>query len=67
MLNVLAMNMYSHTACALRVYPLSQVWEMYKKAEASFWTAEELDLAHDQKVRNAVPTPLLGCTHCGSI
>ena len=23
------------------------VWEMYKKAEASFWTAEELDLAHD--------------------
>jgi ribonucleoside-diphosphate reductase beta chain len=23
---------------------------MYKKAEASFWTAEELDLAHDQKV-----------------
>jgi len=25
------------------------VWEMYKKAEASFWTAEELDLAHDHK------------------
>jgi len=25
-----------------------QVWEMYKKAEASFWTAEEIDLAHDQ-------------------
>jgi hypothetical protein len=24
---------------------------MYKKAEASFWTAEELDLAHDYKVR----------------
>ena len=24
-------------------YP--QVWEMYKKAEASFWTAEEIDLA----------------------
>lgn len=22
-----------------------QVWEMYKKAEASFWTAEEIDLA----------------------
>ena len=22
---------------------------MYKKAEASFWTAEELDLAHDHK------------------
>merc|ERR1719272_2028309 len=26
-------------------YP--RVWEMYKKAEASFWTAEEIDLAHD--------------------
>lgn len=26
-----------------------KVWEMYKKAEASFWTAEELDLAHDLK------------------
>lgn len=24
-----------------------KVWQMYKKAEASFWTAEELDLAHD--------------------
>jgi ribonucleotide reductase beta subunit family protein with ferritin-like domain len=23
------------------------VWDMYKKAEASFWTAEELDLTHD--------------------
>jgi len=26
-----------------------EVWEMYKKAEASFWTAEEIDLAEDQK------------------
>ena len=26
---------------------------MYKKAEASFWTAEELDLAHDFKVGTA--------------
>lgn len=25
----------------------SDVWEMYKKAEASFWTAEEIDLASD--------------------
>jgi len=24
-----------------------KIWEMYKKHEASFWTAEELDLAHD--------------------
>jgi len=31
------------------LFPLKhpQVWEMYKKAEASFWTAEEIDLAHD--------------------
>ncbi|XP_078447227.1 ferritin/ribonucleotide reductase-like family protein [Wolffia australiana] len=26
-------------------YP--EIWEMYKKAEASFWTAEEVDLSHD--------------------
>ncbi|KAL2509019.1 Ribonucleoside-diphosphate reductase small chain A [Forsythia ovata] len=26
-------------------YP--QLWEMYKKAEASFWTAEEVDLSQD--------------------
>lgn len=25
------------------------IWNMYKKAEASFWTAEEIDLSHDQK------------------
>merc|ERR1719172_359450 len=28
-------------------YP--QIWEMYKKAEASFWTAEEVDLSSDMK------------------
>jgi len=28
-------------------YP--QVWEMYKKHEASFWTAEEVDLSQDNK------------------
>jgi ribonucleoside-diphosphate reductase beta chain len=28
-------------------YP--QIWEMYKKSEASFWTAEEIDLSDDQK------------------
>lgn len=27
----------------------NHIWEMYKKAMASFWTAEELDLAHDLK------------------
>jgi ribonucleoside-diphosphate reductase subunit M2 len=25
----------------------SQIWQMYKKAEASFWTAEEIDLSKD--------------------
>ena len=25
------------------------IWKMYKQAEASFWTAEEIDLSHDQK------------------
>lgn len=25
------------------------IWEMYKKHEASFWTAEEIDLSHDSK------------------
>ncbi len=28
-------------------YP--QIWEMYKKHEASFWTAEEIDLGDDMK------------------
>ena len=27
----------------------TEVWNMYKKAEASFWTAEEIDLSHDTK------------------
>ena len=27
------------------------VWEMYKKAEASFWTAEEIDLAVRRRAR----------------
>lgn len=25
------------------------IWDMYKKAESSFWTAEEIDLEHDLK------------------
>jgi ribonucleoside-diphosphate reductase beta chain len=31
------------------IFPIQypRVWEYYKKAEASFWTAEEVDLAHD--------------------
>jgi len=27
----------------------NEIWQMYKKAEASFWTAEEIDLACDLK------------------
>lgn len=30
------------------------VWKMYKKHQASFWTAEELDLAHDLKDFNGL-------------
>jgi ribonucleoside-diphosphate reductase beta chain len=33
-------------------YP--QIWEMYKKHEASFWTAEEIDLGDDMKDWNAL-------------
>lgn len=31
------------------LFPISHkdIWEMYKKAEASFWTAEEIDLSSD--------------------
>lgn len=25
----------------------NDLWEMYKKAQASFWTAEEIDLSYD--------------------
>ena len=33
------------------VFPIqhTDLWEMYKKAEASFWSAEEIDLAGDAK------------------
>jgi len=33
------------------MFPLSdnEIWEMYKKHVASFWTAEEIDLSQDQK------------------
>jgi len=33
------------------VFPIKfpRVWEMYKKHEASFWTAEEIDLSSDQR------------------
>ena len=33
------------------LFPIRQheIWKFYKKAEASFWTAEEIDLSQDQK------------------
>jgi ribonucleoside-diphosphate reductase beta chain len=31
-----------------------EVWDFYKKAEASFWTAEEIDLSQDQKDWNGL-------------
>ncbi|KAF3787110.1 Ribonucleoside-diphosphate reductase small chain [Nymphaea thermarum] len=36
-------------------YP--QIWEMYKKAEASFWTAEEVDLSQDVRHWDETLTP----------
>ena len=39
------------------IFPIAnqQVWDMYKKAQASFWTAEELDLSKDRKDWEALP------------
>ncbi|XP_044146298.1 ribonucleoside-diphosphate reductase subunit M2 [Bufo gargarizans] len=33
------------------IFPIQyhDIWQMYKKAEASFWTAEEVDLSKDQQ------------------
>jgi ribonucleoside-diphosphate reductase beta chain len=33
------------------IFPIkhNDIWEFYKKSEASFWTAEEIDLSQDQK------------------
>ena len=33
------------------IFPIqhNDIWEFYKKAEASFWTAEEIDLSQDLK------------------
>lgn len=35
--------------CVLWFVHAMQVWDMYKKAEASFWTVEEVDLSDDHK------------------
>ena len=51
-------NDYTHDEILLKenkdrfvLFPIKydRIWEMYKKAENSFWTAEEVDLSADQK------------------
>ena len=44
------------------IFPIQHhdVWAMYKKAEASFWTAEELDLAHGAYERVSVSVSVHG-------
>lgn len=39
-----------HNPSRFVIFPIEhhKVWEMYKKAEGSFWTAEELDLSKDR-------------------
>jgi ribonucleotide reductase beta subunit family protein with ferritin-like domain len=38
------------------LFPIKEhaVWNMYKKAESAFWTAEEIDLAYDKNDWNAL-------------
>ena len=38
------------------VFPIqyTDIWQMYKKAEASFWTVEEVDLGRDLKDWNTL-------------
>src|SRR5437588_9168427 len=31
----------------IRSVKYNEIWQMYKKAEASFWTVEEIDLSRD--------------------
>ena len=40
----------AHNPSRFVVFPIhhEKVWQMYKKAEGSFWTAEELDLSKDR-------------------
>ena len=42
-------NLYCIILLLLTTTSYQQIWQMYKKAEASFWTAEEIDLASDMK------------------
>lgn len=40
----------AHNPSRFVIFPIAhtKVWQMYKKAEGSFWTAEELDLSKDR-------------------
>lgn len=40
----------AHNPSRFVIFPIAheKVWDMYKKAEGSFWTAEELDLSKDR-------------------
>lgn len=45
----LAEPMLQENASRFVIFPIKhhELWLMFKKAQASFWTAEEIDLAHD--------------------
>ena len=35
--------------CVLCLHRYPDIWEMYKKAQASYWTVEEVDLSNDDR------------------
>ena len=47
------------------IFPIAnqQVWDTYKKAQASFWTAEELDLSKDRKDWENLTEKAVSYTH----
>ena len=56
MLGQVQESMLKSTPNRLVLFPIKYpaVWMMYKKAEASFWTAEEVDLSQDSKYFEAL-------------
>jgi len=52
--NLLAEPLLQVNSHRLVLFPIqhSDIWRMYKKAEASFWTAEDIDLAANTTDRN---------------
>lgn len=47
----LSESMLQENAARFVIFPIKhhELWLMFKKAQASFWTAEEIDLANDEK------------------